>query len=396
MERGELTAQILVYDDEPEISEQWSQNLEKIPLVSDSFEVVSINNNDFKKEVKILNDRRMLSRKGKIPDYNSLIDNASILILDYDLVAAHDDLSFLTGEIIAYMARCFSHCGLIIGINQYGRNDFDLTLRQHPESYCDLNLGGEQFTNIGLWSEKRMGFRPWCWPELPSYLQTFNYRIQACLRHLEDPILETLGLNDPVILSKSIAQFIGTNPESASFKEFATSSGRGLGPKDASVDPQSLARIAVAGVSKWLEQVVLPGQDILIDAPHLVSRFPSLLGGEKENVKTWNQTARFVEYKDLPLDFKKLENYRFKKDFWLSRPAWFWQGITESEDIDEVLNPMKKEEFDFLFCEDSSTFENRKICRVFKADVDSPYTRRFIHAEMFKDVNYTPKIRLLT
>ena len=53
-------------------------------------------------------------------------------IIDYDLLGSQAEKSptgSLTGEIIAYLVRCFSRCKLIIGLNQYGSNPFDLTLR---------------------------------------------------------------------------------------------------------------------------------------------------------------------------------------------------------------------------------------------------------------------------
>ena len=206
--------------------------------------------------------------------------------------------------------------------------------------------------------------------------------------------MEVLGLDDIFLLPKSTSQFIGTDPSKTTFEDFAQSPGRGLSPKDRVVDKEDLARIAAARISKWLERMVLSGQDILADAPHITSRFPSLLVLDHTKIENWNKLTKFVDYKDLPLDHKKIEQLRFKKDFWLSRPAWFWRKIADAQEITEVEKPWETEISDFRFCEDSSTFEKKDLCKEFTADVESPYKQRYVHAESF-DATYQPLFRLL-
>src|SRR4051812_10875557 len=43
-------------------------------------------------------------------------DDVDILILDYDLRYLVKG-EFLTGETVAFLARCYSSCGLIVGLN---------------------------------------------------------------------------------------------------------------------------------------------------------------------------------------------------------------------------------------------------------------------------------------
>ena len=136
---------------------------------------------------------------------------------------------------------------------------------------------------------------------------------------------------------------------------------------------------------------MLPEQDILVDAPHLVSRYPSLIANDKQGIKAWNRTAQLVDYRDLGLDTELLEPYRFKKDYWISRPVWFWDKLRESEKITEVIEPWKTAKPDWVFCEDASRFYNRNACREFLADTSSPFTRRF--AKGFKNVDYRPRVR---
>jgi hypothetical protein len=385
---------MLIHDDEQRIRNRFVERLGALKAVSDSFDVQPITNERFTQEIAILEERRRLSRQGSKSTSKSLIDDAQILMVDYDLLQSSGQDCFMTAEIVAYLARCYSKCGLIIGVNQFGENIFDLTLRGHVESYCDLNLGGVQIDNPGLWSATRSGFRPWYWPELPISLEKWQKRIRDAEQNIEKNIMEVLGLNDIFLLPKSTSQFIGTDPATTTFKDFAKSPGRGLSPKDRVVEDEDLARIAAARISKWLERMVLSGQDVLIDAPHLISRFPSLLTSDHAKIESWNSATSFVDRKKLPMDHAKIEKFSFKKDFWLSRPAWFWRRIADAQKIKEVAHPWETESSDFLFCEDSSTFEKRDHCKEFTADVDSPYKQRYVHAEPF-DANYQPLFRLL-
>src|SRR4051812_38583181 len=61
--------------------------------------------------------------------------------------------------------------------------------------------------------------------------------------------------------------------------ELARGARLGLRRGDEATSKQAVARIAAARTAKWLTRVVLPLQDVLIDAPHLVSRNAALLVG---------------------------------------------------------------------------------------------------------------------
>ena len=80
---------------------------------------------------------------------------------------------------------------------------------------------------------------------------------------------------------------------------------------------------------------------------------------------------------------------------WLSRPAWFWNGVYKCDKIKEVKEPWKVDEPKFVFCEDSSTFEPKDSCKEFYSAVESPYNQRFIHAKLFDAVDYAPKVLLI-
>jgi hypothetical protein len=180
----------------------------------------------------------------------------------------------------------------------------------------------------------------------------------------------------------------------------------GLRPKD-KVDEAQMARVAAARVGKWLERVVLPGQDILVDAPHLALRFPSLLRGDIKKSRAWDASASLPPSKSLWSQKgqlrEKIQRHRFREQDWLSRPAWFWNELTKLEAIEEIRNPWSAERPDFVFCEDVSRFLPRRETREFVADLASPFVRRFVVdpdscsdqnlAPELRRVNYRPKVR---
>jgi hypothetical protein len=393
-----MKRKIVLYDDERRIAHNYVESLQKIEDVNRDFEVSSLDNATFGKELDALETRRNNFRNNEINNPDSLLDETSIFIIDSDLLK-YSEKGYLNGEDVAYLARCFSKCLLIIGLNQFNRPDetiFDLTLKGHPESYCDLNVSSTQICNPGLWGKNRLKFRPWHWPDLSKFVESSEKRITETKNHLDDSIVEVLGLNDAVNeFSPATNEFIGSDPEKATFREFAMHSGRGLKAKDVNLDEEVLIRIAEARLSKWLERLVLTGQDILVDAPHLVSRYPSLLKTDHKSRDEWNKTTNLINTKDLPLDYEKIEQYMFKKECWLSRPAWLWSNLSNSSIIEEVSEPWKKENTKFRFCEDSTTFESGKNYREFRAGVDTVYVQRFINNPLIERVDYQPRARLL-
>jgi hypothetical protein len=402
---------ILICDDEPSIRERWKDRLEAISSVSKTFEVKTITDDEFKEALTDLEKRRREARGQSITIPASKwgdnpFDKAAILIIDYDLLHFNKE-DYVTGEGVAYLARCYSRCGLIVALNQYGENNFDLTLKGNPGSFADLNMGSRQLANPGLWEEPFGGFRPWYWPMLPGALNAFEARVKNLEESLNEPILTYLGFPETVIetLSRSTKEFLGCgdNTESVTFTEFVANTGNGLRRKDQSPDKESTARIAATRVAKWLDRMVLSGQDVLVDAPHLVARFPSLLAGKLSTRETWNQTASFGGISSIGIQYRRIQEFRFDKQDWLSRPAWFWGGLSNHDKIAEVVDPWSTERPDLVFCEDISKFLPRGAAREFVADLPSPFVRRFVadpksketqkFAKDLREVNYMPAVR---
>ena len=376
--------QILIHDDEPSASTGWRNQLSK--LLGKDFDVKSLSNDAFGNILKTLETRRSAARstaKAKIIPCE--IDDAGVLIIDYDLLQSTNQ-KFLTGEAFAYLSRCYSNCGLILVVNQFGGDIFDLTMLGHPESYADLNVGTKQLLAGGLWRERWKGFRSWHWPVMPQLLDDFEERVRQLNGKLDKPIMGMLGLEGVSnSFSGPAAEFIqGTVKKplnEITFRNFVLENRtNGLRYKDRPMNDETIARIAASRLGKWLERLVLAGQDVLVDAPHLVSRFPSLLSGPRKKAASWNKTAQLGRKAVIGLRSASIKDFAYKQTEWLSRPAWFWPRVMTSDKIAEVRNPFGQstDNPDLVFCEDVSYFLPRDQAREFIADIPSPFVRRYV------------------
>jgi hypothetical protein len=385
---------ILLCDDETPRVDAWASELSSIDRVREQFEIRSLQLDDFKREIAVLEKRRHEARTTpRACQYGdrTLIDQADLFIVDYDLIGFDDR----TAEDVSYLARCYSRCGLIIELNldKIG-NLFDLTLRGHPKSFADLNIASMQVANPGLWSFPFVGYRPWAWPLLQVAIESFERRVDDVAQHLDDAILDYLGFPDEVVagLSRSVGEFLSDQElAKMTFIRFIKESDQGLRRKDEVLNEEAAARIAVGRVSKWLENVLLPGQDILVDAPNLVSRYPSLLQGDRADLSSWNREAEIPLPNNEGGRFASIEAFRFQKPDWLSRAAWFWPQVSNSESIPEIADPWAEadeDDPDLVFCEDVSRFLPRGAAREFVARLSSPFVRRFVvdpkHPELEK------------
>ncbi|MBT9142248.1 MAG: hypothetical protein DDT32_00736 [Syntrophomonadaceae bacterium] len=391
---------ILIYDDVEGFRGKVREHIEGLPFMRDAFEIETPDERALKDSMMTLEDRRRKFRKtGTWDGERVALDDVSVFVVDFDLFEA---VPFLNGETVAYLARCFSSCGLIVGY-RYGDNSFDLTLRgvlrEELGSFTDLYVGGTQLGNPGLWEvtgAAESEFRPWHWPVLPDYLRDFEKKVEGVKESLDVPICQVLGLAFEMfdMLPRSISQFLGDKPSETTFRQFVTKSGNGLErrdvPKAVDMSEDALARVGAARISKWLERLVLPEQDILVDAPHLVSRYPSLMTDDVTNIETWNRAARLTSHEKLGLTTDLIESFRLKKAHWLSRPVWFWDELRECENILEVREPWEIRRPNWVFCEDASQFYEEGY-REFVADVESPFARRFV--KDFEGVDYRPKVR---
>jgi hypothetical protein len=388
---------ILILDDEDTFRRHHIDKLSKIPSLAKHFVPKEVTPAQFESVLNTLENRRAQARKAKLDAFSDacIFDDADILVVDYDLLSL-TSAGVITGENVAYLARCFSRCGLILGLNQFGANAFDLTLKGHPESFADLNIGSEQLENLGLWAEPWKGFRSWAWPLIPQAVENLERRVKQLHGSMEEPILPWLQLPEVIVrlLPRVVTEFITKSkpPATTTFAQFVTESGNGLRGQRDQTSEECKSRIAAARVSKWLERLVLSGQDMLVDAPHLVSRFPSLLKGNGKTPAAFNRTAAIRPPEELGIDHKKISAHRFAKTDWLSRPAWYWPNISALDKIEEVQKPWETKHTDLAFCEDTSRFIAKKDCHEFVADLPSQFARRFV--ARVDGIDYRPEVRL--
>jgi hypothetical protein len=379
---------VVIFDDEVRFREEWASRLRAIPGFEKEFEAMTARTNEFEADLKVLYNRRLEARQNReVSVAAPLFDETDILIIDYDLLELNE-----TGEEVAYLARCFSQCGTIIAVNQFAKEGFtfDLTLQGHPESYADLNLLSDQLFDPGLWSTSWGEFRPWYWPILPEAANAFKERVHSIMGNLDEKILDFLEVPDGVreIFPVGALEFISS--EEATFRSFVDKSGKALRGKDKVVSEEAYARIAAARISKWLERLVLPGQNILVDAAHLLERYPSLFkGGLPDQLIGWPHPNDLVFPDESIMDTAKIKSHRFAKHAWLSRAAWYWPLMSEEKDISEVVNPWAPRTL-LAFCEDTSRFVNLDVAEEFVAKVDSPFARRFVSK---RDLKYGPQLQ---
>lgn len=388
-----MKKKLLVYDDIDRWAKNYQKKLESVGAVSSQFEVEPINNQQLDTELGVLRERQSATRenKNRVPGTHTVFDDTDVFVVDIDLVESSNP--FLTGDQVGYLVRCFSKCGLIIGLSQYQKLDFDLTLKGEPGSFTDLSIKSNQIANKGLWGESWKGFRPWSWPYIPSFLDAFESKVRSVIDRLSESVLNTIGLSEvSSSLPGSAVDFLGLDPDRVTFEQFVEQSKFGIRSPDKATDSDIRARIAVARVSKIIEKLILPGQDVLVDAPHLVSRFPSLLVGDPAKKSTWDGTARFVPHEQLNLK-RGIERFRFRADKWASRPVWFSSNLSNSPHLAENREPRKTIATKFAFCEDASAFYPLNECTEFLSGVESYYVRRYIRK--FEGLDYGPKTNLL-
>jgi hypothetical protein len=319
---------------------------------------------------------------------NHEFDTVDLLIIDYNFIDL-EEVSGLTGQRLAYLARCYSACKYIVVLNQFGTNRFDLTLQDHPVTHADLHLGSDQITSPGLWKESDWPeFRPWSWPVLPRAVESFEMRLADLSGSMDRTVLEWLGLeNQAAALPRSVKQFL--KEESVTFRSFAESSGAGLEQSDRPFHESTLLRIAASRIAKWLEYMVFAAQDLLIDFPRLVLRFPSLLGEKGSDV-----LENIALCPDVVSGFNltSVEKHRYPMPHWISKPAWLRMGLMDDDSLRENVEDLPPQSR-LRFAEDASRFLPEDATRGFVADLASPYIQRFVRRTAFDGVEYQPSIR---
>jgi hypothetical protein len=381
---------IVLFDDEDGRLRDWEAKLRAVEVLQ-SDEIVT--RSDVASVVGTLEARRNAARTAGSHSHDSYdvegLDDAEILVIDFDL--GTNELA-VTGRRVAYLARCYSTCGFIVLMNEEGQNVFDLTLRPDISSFADLSIGSDQLANPGLWSSDRRDYRPWSWPVIPSFVSKLRDASAYIESKLDEPVFATLGLSTDELdaLPRSITEQLwdegdtsSTSLSDVTFRQLAAD-GRSLIRRKDEIEEHAIPSVLASRISRWLEDSVLACQEFLVDAPHLVSRFPSLLAGDRNDVKIWNHVAEMPPpTPDYGLNKNEaLTDAEFSWLHWLSRPAWRWRNLQRDDKIAEVSDPFSSKSSRFVFCEDRSRFVVEDEARPFVADLPSPFNRRWVGSRL--------------
>lgn len=358
--------------------------------------------------VELVRRQGMFRSKGSwdMNDERTIFDETDVLIVDQDLREFFRQRIFTDADHVAYLARCFSSCKNIIIVNRISTNPFDttgnLSYQDQFDAFSDLEIGQDQLASRTLWGTGQETFHPWYWFVPGMWLKEFEERVKDTIHGLQEnlPILEFFGLNEfRDWLSPRILQTLGKGKD-CTFREFVRNGDFVLAPRDRAKIPysfpeetiRSIAPVVAARLWKWLEFQVLPELDILLDAPHLIDRFPSLLEGNHEDVSTWNAVA--VKHTNVVPNLKMelVAPHRFEKKHWLTRPVWYWRKVMDDENIPDVREPWNIERVPFVFCENTSRFAPQEETLVYIANVESVFRER--HLEKLDKVDYLPPQRL--
>jgi len=370
---------VLVYDDHGEIASALANRVRRAyPNAS----VTAASGESFQELLELINHRRSTWREdGDLTETSKLasIDKIDVVVVDYDLLG-YSPGGDTTGSRLAYLLRCFSTCGFIVVLNEYGVNAFDYSLGGPWSDFADLHIGDIQIGNAGLWSPDFKGYRPWHWPIVPSARSNFEKCVKDVQANFDEPVFGFLGLESYIDWLPRHAHdfFYGSGSlESVRFSTFVEKARGGIEPKD-SIPPEHAARVAAARLIAFLNLIVLPEQSIIVDAPHLVSRFPSLIGDAGHDLQSWNRLCDPVSSVVDDLLPGYLEQHRFQHQHWLWKPGWYWPEINKDTRISEVTDPWSATDLEWVFCENVSRFLPTRFGHAFRADVSPPFTRRYV------------------
>lgn len=371
---------VLVCDDNRSRAQAWADSIDRLGV--DVQRPCSVLGADgLRQAASALKERERASRSS-VPRRRKPaptdFDGIGVAFIDYDLLRA----DHLDGENLARMVRCFSDTAVIVVVNREHR-DFDLSLRCDAASWADIELSDSSITSRGLWEEPWGGFRPWHWPLLPLAVQRFRRLSRSFAAELDKPLAGAVGLPDDVlaVLPTSTWEQVsrGVTRGRSTVRDMVSHSPMGLRPKEKLPNDAAVARVAVARLTKWMAQVVLPGQNIVVDAPHLVSRLPSLLRvGRRPEEEALSAVCTIGGTLPKSFDSWALRRHVFDANGLLDRPAWVWPSIAKDTSIPDIAEPWKTRELGSVFCEDVSRFVPKAAARRFTADIDSPYAARFV------------------
>ncbi len=406
---------ILILDDDQARAEEWKREIDN--TLSGGAKITVHDNKSVSRVISELHQKRLKAREGEYQTIAEL-DAIDLLIVDYDLLGLDSEghSAWSTGAEVAYAARLMSKVGPIVVVNQYGTNSFDLTMRRTSPSYADLDLGSKHITSPELWKDKGFeGFRPWHWPNLRSEPSRFNELSAFVLEKLDTSVIQALELelsdfDSPRYVSPELLARLGLSREGEmTFRQLLVGTQKEDGQyqpnpisvfnileKDAALVKEMpldvLSRLGAAVLSHWVERLILPNQELIADAPHLVYQYPWTLENY-ENTDAWKGLARMDDVVGLT---PSVEDYRVHPTCLVSRPAYWAGQVKRDIDVPEKFSMANVP--DLAFCEDISSFKDKNECKSFPSDLQTFDRERWVSDDLSaggEKVNYEPQAYLL-
>lgn len=380
------------------------------------------------------NVRNYMAEPAKFePKYETPFDNADLVFLDNNLAALEVEGTRLTAESIAGYIRAFTTAPYIVSLNINQDVDFDLRyLVGDYSTRSDLALNTAHLANRSLWTGDRTqsenGFHPWYWPTLITAADRRREQIAFVRDHLDEAILEILNFDEEAIAFLSRHARGALSPKAISdgeiddgapidkltFRDNFLVKDRSL-PFKAERESLSeaekggnaaikdvIARVVAADLDLWFRRDVVGPQEPLVDVPHLLMRFPFLLGDRAGNVDEWNGSVDKVDAPyglDRKLYDEHLAKTKFEHDIWVPTPCFWWPMLKADEKLNEYFFQTKGVQWaDLVFCEDRSAFLNRssesegESPLEFAAEFEGSWTYRYV--SQIEGIQYAPKSRL--
>lgn len=394
--------QICIVDDEPNRSRGWASTITSFGIPG--LNIVAL---EMDKSRELMN--KVVTRQQEIrlnPEGSGSgrpLNDIDVLVLDYDLQELLEMGQWSTGLQIVALARAFSGARLIVLINQYGTNAFDLTLTKSARSLADLDVGSDQLVNQAFWNRSLSGnnnFAPWAWGDgVLGAVGRVDKAIAWVSSHLDQPVLDCLGFthtpdqsSSATYLSSEIWQQCLTDPTST-FREMVGSSDF-LTQKDRALTiinhSDACARVGAAFIMHWLDRWVVPANGALADLPHLVSLYPWLLLNNA-NLDEWQRAASITNGFDAV--HIKVKDFAFEPNFLISRPVVWKHKVLGNAELSEPRGFNYEGIPDLVFCEDTSRFVPFSEARPFLSRLPGVDQQRFVDAANHTSgVAYEPSV----
>lgn len=358
-------------------------------------------------------------------------DDADIVILDNNLAHLEVEGTRLTAESIVGYVRAFTTASYIVSLNKNPDVDFDLRyLVGDYSTRADLALNTEHLANPALWTgdqaEATKGFLPWYWPRLSTVADRRKAQIDFVRQHLDDAVMAILGFDDDAIGFLSRHAKGALSPEANSdeggtdgipfkqltFQDVFMARDRSLPAKlereklfnveknGNDAIREIIARVVAADIDLWFRRDVVGPQEPLVDVPHLLMRFPFLLGNRAKDINEWIKSivANTAPYGlEQDLYDSHLAKAKFQHNIWVSSTCFWWPKLKADEKLNAFFSQAKEGNWaDVIFCEDRSTFlerlPNNAALVEFPVEFEGSWGRRYV--SRIDGIRYAPRSRL--